>query len=229
MEIQYTDDVTMDGFKVLCYGESGAGKTRLIGTLPNPFIFSVEKGLLSLKDVEDKSGKKLNLPYFAISNMQELGEAYEWALGSKEAQKYDSIALDSITDIAEICLSAEKVSSKDGRAAYGAANEAIAGLIRGFRDLPNKHIYMSAHLDKSTDEQGRVFYGPAMPGKTLSQQIPYFFDFVFALRVEKDGEGKDVRALQCEKDGLWLAKHRTITLGKWEEPDLGDIIERVSG
>ena len=62
-------------------------------------------------------------------------------------------------------------------------------LIRAFRDLPGRHVYMSAKLEKSQDEMGRVFYAPSMPGNKTGQQLPYFFDEVLALRVEKDADG----------------------------------------
>jgi hypothetical protein len=48
---------------------------------------------------------------------------------------------------------------------------------------------MSAKLEKSTDEMGKMLYNPGMPGKSLTQGLPYFFDEVLALRVERDAEG----------------------------------------
>ena len=104
----------------------------------------------------------------------------------------------------------------------------MAELIRAFRDLP-KHVLMTAKLEKSQDEMGRILYSPSMPGKSLTMQLPYFFDFVFPLRVEKDAEGKTQRALMTDSDGLWLAKSRSHKLEAWEAPDLGAIIEKIGG
>ena len=61
------------------------------------------------------------------------------------------------------------------------------------------------------------------------QALPYFFDEVLALRVEKDGEGVTQRALMCDSDGLWLAKDRSGKLEAWEAPDLGGIIAKIQG
>ena len=127
------------------------------------------------------------------------------------------------------CLPHELKINKDGRAAYGALNEKMASLIRAFRDLPGKHVLMTAKLEKSQDEMGRMLYNPSMPGKSLTQQLPYHFDFCFPLRVEKDGEGNTHRALMCDSDGLWLAKSRSHVLDAWEEPNLGDIIRKIGG
>ena len=99
--------------------------------------------------------------------------------------------------------------------------------IRAFRDLPGRHVYMAAKLEKLQDEMGKVMYGPSMPGKTLSQGLPYFFDEVLALRVEKDAEGNSQRALMCDSDGIWLAKDRSGKLAAWETPDLGAIIKKI--
>jgi hypothetical protein len=105
--------------------------------------------------------------------------------------------------------------------------EQMADIIRAFRDLPGKHVYMSAKLEKSNDEMGKMLYNPGMPGKILTQGLPYFFDEVLALRVERDGEGVTQRALMCDSDGLWLAKDRSGKLDGWEAPDLGAIIAKI--
>jgi hypothetical protein len=68
-----------------------------------------------------------------------------------------------------------------------------------------------------------------MPGKSLTQGLPYFFDEVLALRVERDAEGVTQRALMCDSDGLWLAKDRSGKLSGWEAPDLGEIIAKIGG
>ncbi|MFZ9563393.1 MAG: AAA family ATPase, partial [Burkholderiales bacterium] len=126
-------------------------------------------------------------------------------------------------------LSAEKKATKDPRQAYGAMQDSMADIIRSFRDLPGKHVYMSAKLEKSQDEMGRMLYAPAMPGNKTGQQLPYFFDLVLALRVERDTEGVTQRALMTDSDGLWSAKDRSGKLEGWEAPDLGQIIAKMQG
>ncbi len=160
--------------------------------------------------------------------MATLKEAYQWLSSRAEASQYASIALDSISEIAEVVLNAEKKATKDPRQAYGAMQEQMADIIRAFRDLP-KHVYMSAKLEKSQDELGRVLYSPSMPGNKSGQALPYFFDEVLALRVERDADGNSYRALLCDGDGSWLAKDRSGKLDQWEPPDLGAIINKIRG
>jgi hypothetical protein len=184
-------------------------------------VLSAEGGLLSIQDAD--------LPFIEITSMTELQEAYTWLTSSDEAKAYKSVALDSISEIAEVCLNTEKKATKDPRQAYGAMQEQMADIIRAFRDLPGRHVYMSAKLEKTQDEMGRVLYAPSMPGNKTGQALPYFFDEVLALRVEKDGDGNTQRALMCDSDGLWLAKDRSGKLDMWEAPDLSAVFAKIGG
>jgi phage nucleotide-binding protein len=219
ISIKLTRELAQNGVKLLVYGQAGAGKTSLIRTLPNPLVLSAEAGLLSIQDAD--------LAYIEIKTIEDLREAYSYIVG-EGAASFESIALDSISEIAEVILNAEKKATKDPRQAYGAMQEQVSDLIRAFRDIPGKHVYMSAKLEKSRDEMGRLLYAPSMPGNKTGQQLPYFFDEVLALRVERDAEGNVQRALMCDSDGLWQAKDRSGKLAAWEAPDLGAIIEKIN-
>lgn len=219
ISVKKTGGLSAGGVKVLVYGQAGAGKTSLVKTLPSPIVLSAEGGLLSVQDAD--------LPYIEIDGMETLKEAWLWLTESKEAQAYKSVALDSISEIAEVVLNTEKKATKDPRQAYGAMQEQMADIIRAFRDLPNRHVYMSAKLEKSQDEMGRILYAPSMPGNKTGQSLPYYFDEVLALRIERDSDGGTQRALMCDGDGLWLAKDRSGKLAAWEAPDLSAIIQKI--
>jgi phage nucleotide-binding protein len=220
INLKNTSDVHSNGVKILVYGHAGVGKTTLATTMPNPIIISAEGGLLSIKDS--------NIPYIEVSNMDDLKEAYSW-LTSAEGQVFESVILDSLSEIGEVVLIHEKSVNKDGRAAYGEMATQMTALIRAFRDLPGKNVLMTAKVEKSQDETGRMLYAPSMPGAKLGQALPYFFDLVLALRVEKDADGVAQRALMCDSDGLWMAKDRSGKLQSWESPNLGSIIKDVGG
>jgi phage nucleotide-binding protein len=220
INLQSTNSVAQSGIKMLVYGAAGVGKTRLIPTLPSPVILSAEGGLLSISDQ--------NIPFIEVKDMDTLREAYAWLTESEEAKQFASVAIDSISEIAEVCLGNEKKVNKDPRAAYGEMQTTMAEAIRSFRDLP-KHVLMTAKLEKSQDELGRMLYSPSMPGNKTGQALPYQFDIVAALRVEKDAEGATQRALMCDTDGLWQAKSRVRGVEVWESPDLGEIISKAKG
>jgi phage nucleotide-binding protein len=221
INLRYTKDYHLQGVKLLVHGASGSGKTTLIKTLPNPIVLSAESGLLSLASA--------NLPYIDITNMAELMEAYSWVTESKEAEQYESIAIDSISEIAEVVLINAKAKNKDGRAAYGDLVTEMQQMIRAFRDIKGKHIYFSAKQERTADENQKMTYGAAMPGSKLGAQLPFYFDQVFALRLEQDADGKIQRALMCQPDGMYTCKDRSGFLDAYESPDLGEIIKKIGG
>ena len=219
ISLKSTNDVHVNGVKVLVYGLSGVGKTTLIQTAPKPIIISAEAGLLSLAGT--------NLPYLEVTNMEELTEAYLYV--KEHLAEFETVCLDSISEIAEVVLSDEKKKAKDPRQAYGALQDQMGDLIRAFRDLKGVNVYFSAKCEKVQDDLGKILFGPSMPGNKLSQGLPYFFDVVLALRAEKDGDGKTVRMLQCDTDGIWSAKNRGGKLAMWEEADLSLCFNKIKG
>lgn len=221
ISLKRTGSLGASNVKFLGYGPAKIGKTRAISTLPNPITLSCEGGLLVLKDYD--------LPYIEIKTIADVHDAYAWLSSSEEAKGFESVALDSITEIAEVVLGVEKAVKVDGKKihgmkAYGEMADKVGDLIRAFRDLPSHHVYFSAQLEKATDELGSVTYAPAMPGNKFAQKLPFFFDEVFAFQM-KDG----YRAILTGADGIWSAGDRSGKLDLWEPPDLGAIIKKIAG
>jgi phage nucleotide-binding protein len=203
---------------VLVYGRSGIGKTRLCATAPDPLIISSESGLLSIAD-ED-------IPVIEIKDLEDLQDAYEYCK-SKKAKKFKTICLDSITDLAETILSDIKENSRDGRQAYGELNEEVAKMIRKFRDLP-KNTYFIAKVETYENDIGVTCYRPAMPGRTLTRDLPYFFDEVFALRAVGEDDDEKI-LLQTKASATWDAKDRSGKLKQGEKPNLTKIFNKIKG
>jgi phage nucleotide-binding protein len=215
------DAVTDNGLKLLVYGKPGAGKTYLCGTWDNSktLIVSAEGGILTL-------GNK-DIASVEIRSMDDLVEVFDM-LESKEGDRFEMVFFDSISEVAEVCLADEKTKTKDGRKAYGEMGERMTRLIRAFRDLRGRHVVMVAKCDQVKDDNtGKLVYGPSAPGNKLSQNLPYFFDVVLAMRVEVDEAGETHRFLQAQPDGQWLAKDRSGKLDHFEEADLTAIIKKI--
>lgn len=221
MQLRSTREATVNGIKVLVYGPAGVGKTTLCATTGgNPLIISAEAGLLSLRQHD--------IPFIEVNDMASLTEAYSFVSQSAEAAAFDWICLDSISEIAEVVLSSEKKLTKDPRQAYGALMEHMGDIIRKFRDLNGKNVYFSCKQERIKDElSGAMLYGPSLPGAKLAQSIPYFFDEVFALRVEADQEGQPHRWLQTASDASYSCKDRSGSLEMFEHPQLASIAAKI--
>ncbi|MEG3640653.1 ATP-binding protein [Magnetococcus sp. PR-3] len=222
IQITSTANAATHGLKILVYGQAGAGKTVLCRTMPGKkIIISAESGLLSLRG-ED-------IPVIEVKSLSVLTEAFNY-LNSPEGQQYDWIALDSLSEIAEAVLANELKNAKHAMQAYGETQTKMLQTIRAFRDLPGRNVYMSAKMERQKDEAtGAVLYAPSMPGNKLAQQIPYLFDFVFALRSERDQQGVTQRWMQTMQDIQYMAKDRSGSLEPYELPDLAVINSKITG
>lgn len=207
-----------NGVKILVYGKAGRGKTRLCATAPTPVILSAEGGLLSIADY--------HLPYWEMRNITDLRDAFTWARSSQEAKQFETICLDSISEIAEVVLSNSKARVKDGRMAYGEMIDDMTKLIKEFRDLQGFHVYMSCKQERIKDDQsGVILNGPMMPGSKLGQAIPYLPDEVFQIDIN---ENPYYHFLRCRPDFSNDAKDRSGKLEPIEEPHLGKIISKIT-
>ena len=212
----------LNGVKVLVYGQAGAGKTVLTSTAPYPFLISAEGGELSLRGVA--------IPMVKVATVDDLRDVYDWCSRSNEAKQFQTICIDSLSEIAEVVLNNAKRQVKDPRQAYGELIEKMETTIRMFRDLPGRNVYMSAKMEPTKDElTGVVKYGPAMPGKQLAVKLPYFFDQVCRLGINKTPQGELYRFLQTQPDMQYEAKDRSGALAPVEPPHLAQLFNKILG
>lgn len=168
-----------------------------------------------------------------IKGIKDLEEAYQWLMMSTEAKGFDTICLDSISEIAEHCLSEEKVRNKDPRKAYGEMQDLVAVQIRLFRDLKQKNVYFTAKAELKENPDGAKMYGASMPGQKAGQGLPYFFDEFFYLGMgetpdlAKPGEMIRYRFLQTQPDNQYEAKDRSGALAQIEKPDLTYVFDKI--
>jgi len=222
IKIQSTNEIGNDGIKALVYGDAGIGKTCLMATAPRPIILSCESGLLSLGELE--------IPYIEIDSVQDIYDAFEYLTETDAGDKFDTICLDSISEIGEVFLAALKKEYKDARQAYTILADELGALIRKFRDIKGKNILFSAKEVRITDDDtGITTYMASMPGKNLLNGLPFFFDEVFYMTKMQGDEGETYRVLKTQTDFGFRAKDRSGKLNYIEEPDLSKIISKING
>lgn len=212
MKLISTKDIHQQGVKVLVYGAAGSGKTHLIQTAPNPFIISSESGLLTLANVD--------IPAVEVTNEQGLREAVTYAADSD----YDTICLDSVSDIAESLLVEYQGQFTDGRQAYGKLNTVVSKYVQQLRNIKGKHVYITAKEGK-TEISGVTTIHPSMPGTTLTTNLPYMFDLVLRLEADKKGN----RILQTRASRTQVCKDRSSKLDKTEDANLSSLFSTIIG
>ncbi len=221
-----TTDVAgaVNGVKFCVFGLAKVGKTRLCATAPNPIIISAENGLMSLR------GSRI--PTVEITSLQDLTDAYAWVAQSAEAKQFQTICVDSASDVAERVLETEKARSKDPRKAYGEMQTWVLQYLKLFRDLPGKHVYFSAKQAMIKDETaGLTSYGPSMPGQQLGPAIPYLFDEIFHLGLypNPNQPGQTFAAIRTKANMQYSCGDRSGALAEFEPPDLSAIIRKITG
>lgn len=222
MAIRFTttdQEAKINGLKCLVHGPSGAGKTTLLGTITEPLmIISAEGGMLSL------GGK--TIPVSVIDTIEDLNILHGWVLNDPQFAQFRWIALDSISEVAEKILAAEKALARDPRKAYGEMQDQLWSVIRKFRDLPGRNVVFTAKQERVGDTG---FHQASLPGNKAGQGVDYFFDEVFALRAETDpnDSSKKVRALQTGLDDKYAAKDRSGGLDFFEPPNLMHVKDKI--
>lgn len=227
------------GVKILCYADSGMGKTLMCATAPKPVVISAEAGLLSLtkRNLEKVYGVgnrdiTYDIPVIQVTTVQALVDAYNFFVDprNRAREHFSTICIDSISEIGEVVLANAKAQVKDPRQAYGELIEKMLDTIKKFRDLPGYHVYMAAKMEPMKDEQtGIVKYGPSMPGSKLGPQLPYLFDEVFRLGKNKTPQGVSYRFLQTDGDLQYIAKDRSGSLEELEPANLNHVIRKIQG
>ena len=93
----------------------------------------MEAGLLSIRDKE-------NVDAIEIKSYEELNQIYGELKGGQH--NYDTVCLDSVSEMSEILLNHELSINKDARKAYGNVQIACTNVMRMFRDLPMHVIFV---------------------------------------------------------------------------------------
>jgi len=216
IKIRNTKDFEVDSVKCVVYGAAGSGKTRLAASAPTPLIISAEAGLLSLAGT--------NIDFIEVTSLKQWDEVYKYVKSSHEAKHYETICLDSLSEIAEVLVAELKPQFKDPRQAYGSLADSMMPMLRKFRDLPRKHTVFTAKMIVAVDEEnGRITDELMLPGKVLPAQVPYLVDELFHLTIGKSKKP----VVQTAPTRRSFAKDRSGALMAEEEPNMTAIINKI--
>ena len=227
MQFQTIDEaVSRSGYNVMLYSESGYGKTFSISTLPDlskVVIIAAEKGLKTLTD-NDLDIDMSKLRVLTATSYNELNDACKLIRDNLEL--IDTVVIDSLTKVAERVLLSEREITTDARKLYPEIEAKVLSLLTRMLDMDVNLLCLC--------KQGKVGiaglekYAAIFPGQKLPQNIPYEFDYVFALIQKEDDPGTLKRAFQTQPDGMYHAKTRGSKLSMYESPNWTNIFNKLN-
>ena len=207
------------GIKVLAYGGPGVGKTPLINTAPRPVLCVVEPGMLSMRNS--------NVPAWEAYDVPRIHEFFKWLSQSNESKNFDTVGVDSISQLAEIILTDELKKNKDGRKAYGEMSRAVMEIVNALYYLPNKHIYLIGKQSVA-DENGVMRKKPYFPGQDLNVKVPHMYDEILHIGMNQvPGMQKPVIAIRTAESYDTMARDRSGRLAELEPPDLASLFTKA--
>lgn len=203
------------GFKSIIYGPPGSAKTPLINTAPRPVLLACEPGLLSMRGS--------TIPTWEAYTEKRIDEFFLWFFESNETKNFDTLAIDSTSQMADIYLQEAKKTIKHGLQQYGYMAERTMNHLRRLYFTKDKHTYLVAKEDSSEP----MVRKPYWPGKDLNTNIPHLYDAIVRVaKVPVPGVGETL-AFRCIGGSDVLARNRTGNLNEYEPPNFSELIKKA--
>lgn len=206
------------GVKAVIYGPPGSGKTPVINTAPRPVLMACEPGLLSMRNS--------NVPTFTAFTSDKIDEFCQWCFHSNEAKSFDTIAIDSSSQMCELYLKTAQLGNKHGLAAYGEMARESMKQLASLYFLQQKHIYLIAK-QQIFSENGILIRRPYYPGQQLPTDVPHMYDCILQLDIHSVPGVGQVKAFRCIGSLDTIARNRTGTLNEFEPPDFGALVRKA--
>jgi hypothetical protein len=206
------------GVKVLAYGGPGSGKTPVTNTAPRPVMLVCEPGMLSMRGS--------TVPAFEAQTVAKIDEFMKWFFESHEAKNFDTLAVDSISQMAEIYTEHMMKIHSHGLKAYGEMSTAVMKHINKLFYHPQKHLYLICK-QTTIDEGGAQKRKPYFPGKDLNVKIPHLFDEILHLGMHTIPNVIGQQKAFCAAEQFDVfARDRSGQLNAYEPPNLSDIFAK---
>lgn len=210
-----------NGAKILAYGPPGGGKTPSMPTAPNPVCLLIEKGAMSVRNVQ-------NVPAWQADSGKQIDEFFDWIARAPEAKQFDTLCVDSLSAMAEMYLNAAKKVHSHGLKQYGQMSEDVRKCIDIMYYTWPKNVYAICQMDLLTLEGGSTSKRPGFPGKDLAQYVPHLFDVIlYADEMQVPGQPKPVNAFRCKKTFGVEARDRSGKLAEFEPQNLTHVIQKL--
>lgn len=206
------------GVKSLVYGKPGTGKTPITNTAPRPLLVVCEPGMLSMRNS--------TIPAVDCFTPARLDDFFKWLSSSREVSNFDTIAIDSASQMAELYLTEALKANKDGRKAYGVMSTKVREHLNMLYFMQNKHAYLIAKQGYRDEGQGNVAI-PFFPGQDLPVFVPHLYDVILHLDTHAVPGVGQVKAFRCQAGFDAIARDRSGNLAEFEPCDLTALFAKV--
>jgi len=247
------------GPKILLVGPSGVGKTSTLRTLSakllaSTLVVDIEAGLIAVNDLKFASVRPrtwdecrnlacaLGGPNPALPANAAYSEAhYNEVMKDSELASlasYSILFIDSVTATSRLCFThAEQQPEaltdrrrRDLRGVYGAHARSMLGWFNQLQHARERTVIFVAVLEKNTDELNISTWQPQIEGAKTGRELPAIVDEIITMQWIDFGDRKPVRAFVCNPNSWnFPAKDRSGRLEQLEPPNLGALIEKLTG
>lgn len=223
---------------IVVHGESGTGKSWFADTAPAPrLVLDAEGGSKftpSNKTVWDPmatappEGTDTTVVY--VRDFSQMSQVHAWLNSGQH--DYNSIVLDSVTELQKRCKDNLVGTSSMRIQDWGDLLTEMETLVRNMRDMwmhPVKAVPVTVLITTTKlDERGT--YRPHVQG-SLNLSMPYFVDVVGFLYTQQDAEIQGLRRhLLVQNVPGFIAKDRTNRLGhEVLDPDISKMLIQIYG
>jgi AAA domain len=154
---------------------------------------------------------------------------------------YQILFVDSLTAAGRLCFTwaeqepeafTDRGGRKDVRAIYGLHARSMLGWLNQLQHARVRTVVLVAVLEKSIDELNVASWQPQIEGNKTGRELPAIVDEIITMTWVDFGGGKPpVRAFVCTNPNPWgyPAKDRSGRLEQFEPPNLGALIEKLTG
>src|SRR5215831_3062513 len=153
--------------------------------------------------------------------------------------RYSILFIDSVTAAARLCFAhSEQLPEaltdrgrKDLRAVYGLHARSMLGWFHQLQHARERTVIFVAVLEKNTDELNISTWQPQIEGAKTGRELPAIVDEIITMQWVDFGDRKPMRAFVCTNPNPWgyPAKDRSGKLEQLEPPNLGALIEKLTG
>jgi hypothetical protein len=205
------------GVKCLTFGPPGSGKTPITNTAPRPMLLASEPGLLSMR--------KSTVPTYQALTWKRIVEFFDWLEKSNERKNFDTVAIDSASQIAEIYLRDNPDRISHGLQLYGKMAEAVFDRLHKLYIMEGLHTYI---ICKQTVEKTDVGASlkPYFPGNDLNVKVPHLYDEILHLDMQAIPGVGTHKAFHCHSGIGVSCRDRTGNLAEFEPPDLSALFAK---